>query len=289
VFRWLGFRKRLGWPISALYLTPSASLPVHQMNEAVTVDDVMCAATRLKGKVQRTPLLESLALNNMTGARILVKAECLQVCLSFISASVFRLRLTHLCLNFRLNVVPQLQTAGSFKIRGALHRVLRLTTEQRERGVVAFSSGNFGQGLAAACGSFFDPPVRCTIVMPGNAPLSKQERARSYGATVTLSEIIPDVNREVTAAELAQSLAAEHGFTLLHPFEDPDVIAGQGSCAVELCEQAKEIGVSAAERGGLDALLIPAGGGGLSAGCSLATRDKFPNAAIFAVEPEGYG
>ena len=220
--------------------------------ETTTLDDVLCAATRLKGKVQRTPLLESLALNKLTGARVLVKAE-------------------------------NLQTAGSFKVRGALHRVLRLSDAQRAKGVVAFSSGNFGQGLAAACGHGVSPPVRCTIVMPGDAPLSKQERARSYGSDVVLSDVVPGVNREVTAAELARSLAAEHGFTLLHPFEDGDVIAGQGSCGVELCEQCAERGVTE-----LDALLIPTGGGGLAAGCALATSAAFPKAALYAVEPTGY-
>ena len=220
--------------------------------EAVSIDNVLSAASRLKGKVQETPLLESVALNNMTGARILVKAECLQ-------------------------------TAGSFKIRGALHRVLRLTREQRAKGVVAFSSGNFGQGLAAACSTFFDPPVKCTIVMPGDAPLGKQKRAKSYGANVVLSDIVEGVNREVTAAELAEALSSRHAYTLLHPFEDVDVIAGQGSCAVEICEQCRRRGVD-----NLDALLIPHGGGGLSAGCSLATNAAFPNANIYVVEPEFY-
>ena len=126
--------------------------------------------------------------------------------------------------------------------------------------------------------------------MPGDAPLSKQERARSYGSAVVLSEIMQGVNREVTAAELATSLAAEHGFTLLHPFEDPDVIAGQGSCGVELCEQCLERGVVQEGAGRLHALLVPTGGGGLAAGCALAMRAPqfFPGAAVYAVEPEGY-
>jgi threonine dehydratase len=219
-----------------------------------TYADVSAAAARLRGRVLRTPLLESLSLNLLTRARVLVKAECLQ-------------------------------TGGSFKIRGALHRVLLLPDEERQRGVVAFSSGNFGQGLAAACGQIMDPPVRCTIVMPEDTPRAKQERARAYGAAVVLSSVVDGVNREVTAAELAESLSREHGFTLLHPFEDPDVIAGQGSCAVEFCEQcADEYGLAR----GPDVLLIPIGGGGLAAGCALATKARFPNTLVYAVEPEGY-
>ena len=225
------------------------------MNRPMTTyADVSAAAARLRGRVLRTPLLESLSLNLMTRARILVKAECLQ-------------------------------TGGSFKIRGALHRVLTLSTAERQRGIVAFSSGHFGQGLAAACGQIMDPPVRCTIVMPGDTPHAKQDRARTYGAAVVLSPIVQDVNREVTAAALAESLAKEHGMTLLHPFEDPDVIAGQGSCAVELCEQCiDECGLP----DGPDILLIPIGGGGLAAGCALATKASFKHTEIYAVEPEGY-
>ena len=215
---------------------------------------VSAAAERLRGRVLRTPLLQSLSLNLLTRANILVKAECLQ-------------------------------TGGSFKIRGALNRVLNLDESQRQVGVVAFSSGNFGQGLAAACGQIMDPPVRCTIVMPADTPRAKRDRAKMYGADVVLSPIVDGVNREVTASELAMKLASENGFTLLHPFEDPDVIAGQGTCAVEFCEQyAHEYGLSK----GPDVLLIPTGGGGLAAGCALATKARFKNTKIYAVEPEGY-
>ena len=213
----------------------------------VTFDDVSAAYTRLRGRILRTPLLESLSLNLLTGAKILVKAECLQ-------------------------------TGGSFKIRGALNRVLLLSDAERAQGVVAFSSGNFGQGLAAACGQLMQPQVRCTIVMPEDTPKAKQERAKTYGADVVLSPIVKGVNREVTAAEVAQKLSRDHDFTLLHPFEDLDVIAGQGTCAMELCEQCDS----------LDILLIPIGGGGLSAGCALATKHMLPSTQIYAVEPEDY-
>ena len=231
----------------------------------VTAGDVHAAAMRLRPHVLCTPLLESLPLNLQTGCRILVKCECLQ-------------------------------TGGSFKLRGALHRVLRLSHTERARGVVAFSSGNFGQGLAAACGQVMDPPVRCTIVMPGDTPFSKQERARSYGADVVLSDIVEGVNREVTAAELAIALSRREGFTLLHPFEDLDVIAGQGSCAVEILDQLRGMGIDS-----VDALVIPTGGGGLASGCALAINAATTTAArgsgdqlklrrcpVWAVEPAGY-
>jgi threonine dehydratase len=216
---------------------------------SVTVENVDAAAVRLHGKIHKTGLLESIALNNLTHARILVKAECNQ-------------------------------KAGSFKIRGAMNRVLCLSQEEQSKGVVAFSSGNFGQGLAAACGSL---GVQCTIVMPGDAPTSKQERARSYGATVLTSPIIEGVNREITASEMAQDLSKENGFTLLHPFEDFDVIAGQGTCALEIAEQAREAGIEE-----IDALLIPHGGGGLTGGCCLAMEREMPSCDVYAVEPEGY-
>lgn len=213
--------------------------------------DVTAAAARLAGthSLHRTPLLESVALNLLTGARILVKAEALQI-------------------------------AGSFKIRGAMNRILCLSPEERAKGVVAFSSGNFGQGLAAAC--MFEN-VKCTIVMPGDAPVPKEERAKSYGATVVRSEIIEGVNREVTAAALAQSISTNEGATLLHPFEDFHVMAGQGTCALEIIEQCEDRQI-----GTIDALLIPTGGGGLAAGCCIAMAELSPDTEVFAVEPEGY-
>jgi len=221
----------------------------------VTPHDVQQAASLLQPFILRTPLLESLALNLMTKARIMVKAE-------------------------------NLQTGGSFKVRGALHRVLKLSPTEKAKGVIAFSSGNFGQGLAAACGQLSDPPVQCTIVMPGDTPMAKQTRARSYGATVVLSNIVPGINREVTAAELAEELASTHKYTLLHPFEDPDVIAGQGSCGVEICQQCQE---QCNLDTGPDMLLIPTGGGGLAAGCALAVHAVYGDAvSMYAVEPEGY-
>lgn len=213
--------------------------------------DVAAAAARLAatGSIHRTPLLESVALNLLTGGRVLVKAEALQI-------------------------------AGSFKIRGAMNRILCLKPEERTNGVVAFSSGNFGQGLAAAC--MFEE-VKCTIVIPGDAPLTKEERAKSYGARVVRSDVIEGINREVTASELAHSIAANEGATLLHPFEDFHVMAGQGTCALEILEQCEERHISP-----VDALLVPTGGGGLSAGCCLAMAERSSGTKVYAVEPKGY-
>eukprot|EP00729_Bicosta_minor_P014530 gene14530-4130_t len=141
-----------------------------------------------------------------------------------------------------------LQKTGTFKIRGALNRVLCLTPEEKKAGVVAFSSGNFGQGLAAAAASV---DVSSTIVMPGDAPANKQARARSYGRT------------------------------LLHPFEDHDVIAGQGTAALELAKHCEQIGVEA-----LDAFLVCTGGGGLTAGCCTVLKELMPSCNLYSVEPE---
>jgi len=215
----------------------------------ITADDVRSAAARLSGKIQRTPLLESLALNNHTGARILVKAD-------------------------------NLQTAGSFKIRGAMNRVLKLSEDARAKGVVAFSSGNFGQGLAAACG-FLE--VKCTIVMPGDAPLQKELRSKSYGASVLRSKIVEGENREVGAARLAAEQAEEYGYTLLHPFEDFDVMEGQGTVGLEVAQDCRARGIDH-----LDAMIIPVGGGGLLAGCCTVLAEEAPNTKVFGVEPEGY-
>lgn len=137
------------------------------------------------------------------------------------------------------------------------------------------------QGLAAAAASC---GVKATIVMPGDAPVNKQARARSYGASVVLSDVVAGENREVTAARLAETLARERGLALLHPFEDKDVIAGQGTVAVELAEQAKsELGVPH-----VDAFFVCVGGGGLAAGCCLALEERLPECKRYAVEPAAY-
>ena len=218
------------------------------MPDIVPTDAELDAAYRtLKSIVHRTPLLESAALNEAIGARVLVKAEALQ-------------------------------ETGSFKIRGAYYRLTRLEDAQRSAGVIAFSSGNFAQGLAAA-GGLLGIPV--TIVMPQDAPPGKMEATRGYGAEVLLSDH-GDRNREVAAAELARDTAAERGMTLLHPFDDPEIVAGQASVGLEILEQAEEMDCR------LDILLVPVGGGGLIAGGALAAQRAGGGIKVYAVEPEGY-
>jgi threonine dehydratase len=206
--------------------------------------DAAYAVTRRA--TQRTPLLRSEALARETGAaEVWVKAE-------------------------------SLQWTGSFKLRGAYWRLTQLTPAERARGVVAFSSGNFAQGLAAA-GRAQGVPV--TIVMPFDAPEPKRVATEGYGARVVLSQH-GDRPREEVAAALARQIAAEQGLTLLHPFDDRAVVVGQGGAGLEALEQ---LGDSA-----VDLLACCVGGGGLLGGVSLAFRYRSPGTELWAVEPEGY-
>lgn len=172
-----------------------------------------------------------------------------------------------------------LQHTGAFKYRGALHKLLCMGPA-REGGVVAFSSGNFAQALALAAR---DTGTRCTIVAPHDAPAVKMQRSRQYGAQVVLSTADPDQNREVAAARLAQQLSRRTGAALLHPFDDHEVIYGQGTLAVEAFEQLQQ-----QADGKFSRLVVPTGGGGMAAGCCLARRALQPGAEVWAVEPEGY-
>lgn len=198
---------------------------------------------------RETPLLTSPALDEIAGCRLFIKAE-------------------------------SLQHTGSFKLRGAFYRLKTLEPPQRERGVVAFSSGNFAQGLARA-GQLLGVPV--TIVMPKDVPAMKVVGTRRYGAQVVFAQ--PDGRpREVTAAETAASLARDESLTLLHPFDDSDVVLGHSSLGTELLNQLAAV----EEHIPLDALLVPAGGGGLAAGIALALRAHQSPTRLIAVEPEGY-
>ncbi len=209
---------------------------------------IAAAHAALRDHVRETPLLESTILASEAGAlRLFVKAE-------------------------------GLQRTGSFKLRGALWRLMQLDTAARARGVVAFSSGNFAQGLAAA-GRVLSVPV--TIVMPFDAPETKRRATAALGAEVVLSHH-GDAPREVVAAALARDLAAERALTLLHPFDDAEVVAGQGTTALECLAQLAEAGAVP------DVVASPVGGGGLLGGVSLAMRAAHPGAAIWAVEPEGH-
>ena len=207
-----------------------------------TFDDVSDAAARLLSWAARTPLLEAPGLSAALGYRLLVKAECLQ-------------------------------RTGSFKFRGAFNRLSRLDEAARQRGVVAFSSGNHAQGVACAAALL---GMAATIVMPGDAPILKIERTRAYGAEIVLY----DRARE-SREEIAAGIAAERGATLVKPYDDPLIIAGQGTTALEAIGQAAALGVI------FDALLAPASGGGLIAGCALACEGLSPGTRIYAAEPAG--
>lgn len=213
------------------------------INVLPTVADVADAYARLRDRVVETPVLESPALNKKLGARVLCKAECLQ-------------------------------HGGSFKIRGALNRILQLSHEERSAGVVAYSSGNHAQAVALAASWL---GIRATIVMPSDAPKVKLDNTRAYGAEVVLY----DRHRE-SREHIAAGLAKERGAALVPPFDHPDVIAGQGTAAFELARAAR------ARRAELEALYVPCSGGGLVAGSALAIKSVFPECAVYAVEPAAY-
>ena len=205
---------------------------------APTYDDVRGALARIAPHVVRTAVLRHPALDDATGGTILLKPE-------------------------------SLQRTGSFKFRGATNATLQLDPAARARGVVAPSSGNHGQALACAAKSLGIP---CTIVMPADAPRMKIENTRGWGATIILYDRATEDRMAI-----AQGVMDRTGATLIPPFEHRDVIAGQGTLALELLADA---GVA------LDALLICTGGGGMVAGCALAVEGASPGTAVYAVEPE---
>jgi threonine dehydratase len=205
-----------------------------------TLADVENAARRLEGVAVRTPLLESPLLNAQLGGRLLVKAE-------------------------------SLQRTGSFKIRGAYNRLSCLEPAQRAVGVVAYSSGNHAQGVAHAAQLLGVP---ATIVMPADAPALKIANTRAYGAEVVLY----DRYRESREA-IGERLGRERGAVVVPPFDDPDIIAGQGTVGLEIVDQASAMGAR------LDAVLAAASGGGLVAGIALAVTAKSPGTKIYCAEP----
>lgn len=205
--------------------------------------EIAAAAERLQGQAIVTPLLEFRALNELVGGRILLKAEILQ-------------------------------RTGSFKFRGAFNRVSRIPRQDRNAGVVAYSSGNHAQGVAAAAAEL---GLKARIVMPADAPPIKLERTRAHGAEVVLYDRTTE-SRE----EIARDIARRTGATLIRPYDDPAIIAGQGTCGLEIARQA------AAREAKLDALLVCCGGGGLIAGCALAFAELSPDTRVYAVEPEGF-
>ena len=212
-------------------------------NALPTVADVDDAEARLRGWVVETPVLESDAINTRVGARVLLKAECLQ-------------------------------HTGSFKIRGALNRLLQLSADERAAGVVAFSSGNHAQAVALAARWL---KVPATIVMPADAPKVKVERTREHGAEVVLY----DREREDREA-IAAGIAKQRGAAIVPPFDHPHIMAGQGTLALELARAAR------ARHLAIDAFYAPCSGGGLVGGCALALKREWPSCAVYAVEPKGF-
>ena len=195
------------------------------------------------GLVERTPLLKNRQLNEIARAKILVKAE-------------------------------NLQSTGSFKIRGATNRIAKLTSDERQRGVVAFSSGNHAQGIARAARYF---GVQATIIMPSDAPAIKVEGVKRDGGTI----VAYDRERE-SREDIAEQFSKENGSIIIPSYDDPDIIAGQGTAGIELAQQLTDINHS------LDHLIVCTGGGGLAAGIALAFAKLSPKTKIWVAEPAGY-
>ncbi len=209
----------------------------------MNIDMIEAAEARIAGALRRTPLLQAPLLDEIAGRRVLVKPECLQF-------------------------------TGSFKFRGGMSAVSALPEAQRAGGVLAYSSGNHAQGVALAARRFGVPAV---IIMPSDAPAVKIANTRAYGAEVVLYNRGSD-SRE----EIGDRLAAERGLTLIRPYDAPQVIAGQGTCGLEIAAQAAERGITQAE------VLACCGGGGLTAGIALALEARAPGLRARPVEPEGY-
>lgn len=203
----------------------------------VSYEDVEAAARRLEGQAHRTPVMTSRTVDRLSQARVFFKCE-----------------------NF--------QRAGAFKFRGAYNAMSRLSREAKRRGVLTFSSGNHAQAVALV-GRILDVPT--TIVMPDDAPAVKREATRQYGA-----EVVAYNRAQVTREELAERLARERGLTLVPPYDQPHIVAGQGTAAKELLE----------EVGPLEVLLVCCGGGGLLSGCAIAARALSAQCRVVGVEPE---
>ncbi|MCP5037851.1 MAG: threonine/serine dehydratase [Rhodobacteraceae bacterium] len=201
---------------------------------------IRAAAQRLQGHARRTPILSSPFLDAIAGRRVLVKAECLQ-------------------------------HTGSFKYRGARSAISAMDDAARAGGIIAFSSGNHAQGVALAARDFGTSAV---IIMPGDAPMQKIENTRALGAEVILYDRANE-DRD----KIGDKLAKERGLTLVKPFDNPHVIAGQGTTGLEIAAQAKEFSGD---------VLVPCGGGGLTSGIALALATEAPGMRVRPVEPEGF-
>lgn len=212
------------------------SVELHVMG-GLTFDDIVEAARRLHGIAERTPVLRSDALDDLAGNTLFVKCE-------------------------------SRQRGGAFKFRGAYNRLAQLSPDERRRGVVAFSSGNHAQGVALAAKLL---GIDATIVMPTDAPAAKLSATRAHGAHVVLYD-----RKTEDREKIARELCERSGATLVPPFDDYRIIAGQGTTALELLDEIPD----------LDAIATPLGGGGLLAGCSVAAKHVRPQVRLFGVEPE---
>ncbi|XQQ05547.1 MAG: threo-3-hydroxy-L-aspartate ammonia-lyase [Leptolyngbya sp. IPPAS B-1204] len=220
------------------HIDPSPQAPsTTPVTYPVTYTDIAAAAQRLAGQAHLTPVLTSRTVNQRTQNQVFFKCE-----------------------NF--------QRTGSFKFRGAYNALAQLSSEQRQRGVLTYSSGNHAQAVALA-GTLLG--ISTTIIMPEDAPAVKQAATRGYGAEVVLYD-----RSEVSREALARQLAAERGGVVLPPFDHPHVVAGQGTAGKELFEQVGE----------LDLLLVCCGGGGLLSGCAISAAALSPNCRVVGVEPE---
>jgi threonine dehydratase len=226
--------------VSLARVLPSAAVPVPPAALApVTLADVRAAAERIRGAVLRTPLVEPQAVARIAGAQVLLKLD-------------------------------SLQATGAFKERGAANRLALLSARERAAGVIAMSAGNHAQAVARHAALL---GVKATIVMPRFTPATKVVRTEGWGANVVLHG---DTLAE--AAAHAHELALQGGLVFIHPYDDPAVIAGQGTMALEILEDAPE----------LDAVILPVGGGGLLAGCAVAIAEARPGLKVYGVEVEGY-
>lgn len=207
-----------------------------------TYDDVRRAAERIRDVAVVTPLIESQLLNEELGGRVLIKCE-------------------------------MLQKTGSFKFRGAYNRIAQIPDAKRKDGVVAFSSGNHAQGVAAAAKLL---GVKACLIMPKDAPATKIDNTRAYGGEVVLYDRFKDSREEIGAR-----IAAERGSTLIKPYDDPGIITGQGTIGLEIAAQATALGVRP------DAVLAACSGGGLVSGVALGLMAGLPETEVYSVEPAG--
>ncbi|HEX7089487.1 MAG TPA: threonine/serine dehydratase [Longimicrobiales bacterium] len=203
----------------------------------ISLADIQAARAAIAGRVHRTPLLTSRSLSERAGTRVSIKAECLQ-------------------------------KTGSFKVRGVFNRLRRLSPEERARGLITISAGNHAQALAYGATR---EGIPCTVVMPAHASRSKVEASRAYGADIVLHGSVFE------AFEKCEQLRREHALTLVHPFNDPDIIAGQGTIGLEILEDAPDT----------HTVVVPIGGGGLISGIAAAIKALRPATRVIGVEPEG--